>query len=298
MKTQTYTYVLQRAVELTGRVYPPSTEEANLFRSFIANNLRRFWEMFPWPDLISTTQYFFANDYESSTAYAAGDVVYFIAAKKYYQAVRAATGNDPATAGATQYETNTAYWAEAKPDYATVSGGDWSSSTTYSVGDISLYVPTQTYYQLHSACVAGTVPTNTSYWGALSPFIRQVDPATASPEIGTIIAIWREDPRVSLTQQKVAIIRDTNGILVREELPYIWVVNRQVPPSLSSDPSTIPYIFAESVALAAAGMMLRSVDGKVDLGDEISGMAEETNNAEADKVCRQEMQVIPITFTG
>lgn len=298
MKTQTYTYVLQRAVEMTGRVYPPSTEEANLFRSFIAHSLRRFWEMFPWPDLISTTQYFFADTYSASTAYATGDVVYFTASQKYYQAVTATTGNDPATAGSTQYITNTAYWAEAKPDYSSVSGGDWSASTTYSVGDIRLYLPTQTYYQMHSACVSGTVPTNTAYWGALAPFIRQVDPSTASPEIGTILAIWREDPRVSIAQLQVAIDRDTNGILVREELPYIWVVNRQVPPSLSSDPSTIPYIFAESVACAAAGMMLRSVDGKVDLGDELSGIAEDTNSNEADKVCRQEMQVRPITFTG
>jgi hypothetical protein len=297
MKTQTYAYVLQRAVELTGRVYPCSNEEEAMFRSFMAHNLRRFWEMFPWPDLVSTTQYFFGEAYNESTAYASGDVVYFTPSQKYYQAIRATTGNAPATASSTDYTTNSAYWSEAKSDYSSVSDGDWISSTTYNVGDIRLYVPTQSYYQLHSAAVAGTVPTNTAYWGLLSPFIRQVDPATASPEIGTIFAIWREDPRVSIAQQQVPIDMDTNGILVREALPYIYVVNRQVPPSLSVAPSTIPYIFAESIALAAAGNMLRSVDGKVDLGDELSAMAEEFNNSEADKVCRQEMIVKPITFT-
>jgi len=297
MKTQTYEYVLQRAVELTGRVYPCTTEEATLFRSFIAHNLRRYWEMFPWPDLITATQYFFAADYSASTTYALGDVVYFTATEKYYQALRATTGNDPATASGTEYTTNEAYWSEALSNYSSASQGSWDSSTTYSVGAIQLYVPTQRYYQLFASATAGTAPTNSSYWGLLTPFVRQIDPSTASPEIGTIFNIWRSDPNVTTYQRKANIVRNSDGILVREALPYVWVENRSVPPSLSTTPSTIPYIFAESVALAAAGSMLRSVDGKVDLGDELSGMAEDFNAQEADKVCRQEMQVFPITFT-
>lgn len=268
-----------------------------MFRGFIARNLRRFWEMFPWPDLLTATQYFFADDYSASTAYALGDVVYFVATQKYYQALRATTGNDPATASGTEYSTNTAYWAEAQSDYSSVSQGSWESSVTYSVGNIQLYVPTQRYYQLFQAASAGTVPTNSTYWGLLDPFIRQIDPSTASPEIGTIFNIWRNDPSVTTYQRKVNIARNSNGILVRESLPYVWVENRSVPPALATDPSTIPYIFAESVALAAAGDMLYSVDGKADYGDSLRMLAEETNAQEADKACRQEMQVFPITFT-
>lgn len=296
MKTQTYAYVLQRAVELTGRVYPPLTEEATQMRGFMAQGLRMFWEMFPWSDLESAPQYFFADDYSSSTTYALGDVVYFPATTSYYQALRASTGNDPETLSGSTYTLNSAYWAEAHPEYGSSSDGNYSSSTTYAVGNIVFYLPSQTHYQLFASATAGTAPTNTSYWGALTPFIRQIDVATASPEIGTILGLWQTNPYITRQQVQVPIERNGSGIVVRSEIPWVWVENRSLPPSWSSDPSTVPYIFAESIALYGAGLMLKLRDGKVDLGNELIAMAQESNANEADKIARQEMQVRQITM--
>ncbi len=298
MKTQTYAYVLQRAVELTGRAYPPLTEEANQFRGFMAQGLRMFWEMFPWSDLESAPQYFFASDYSASTTYTLGDVRYFPATTTYYQALRATTGNDPATLSGSTYTLNSAYWAEAHPYYGQSSGGNYSSSTTYTVGQQVLYLPKQQYYQLFATASAGTAPTNASYWGLLTPWVRQIDVATASPEIGTILGLWGVNPYITRNQNQYRIERNGSGIVIRREIPWIWVENRSLPPSWASDPSTVPYIFAESVALYGAGMMLKVRDGKVDLGNELISMAQDSNANEADKMCRQEMQTRPLTFVG
>ncbi len=78
MRTVTYDYVLQRACELTGRVFSTlTTEESNFFRTFISMSLRSAWECFDWPEQTVYQQEFFAQTYTYTATYNAGDVVYY-----------------------------------------------------------------------------------------------------------------------------------------------------------------------------------------------------------------------------
>jgi len=329
-KTVTYSYVLRKACEMTGRTYPPTTEEANFFRTFIGTALRQAWEAFDWPEQTITQQEFFAPDYSSTESYSFGDVVYWPTEQKYYQWINDGSSSDePPTfdedyffvlgledgvtalglengesievippVGTTSGGTlNSTYWAEAHPSYASSSNASWDSNTTYSVGDIVLYEVTQQYYQCFSAPLAGTDPTNNQFWGLLNPFFRHVsqidnpDGTTRSQELGEIFAVYRKDPRVRIPQTRnVQYGFDEDGLLVLDEIPYVFIEVRLLPPVYLSDPTSIPYRFSEICSYRAAGQMLR-VDGKVDLGNEFLQLGESALTDEIDKVARQEMQV-------
>lgn len=297
-KTVSYTYVLQKACELTGRTYPPTTEEATFFRTFIGSALRQAWEAFDWPEQTIVQQEFFARTYNAATTYSVGAVVYFPTEEKYYQVVRAAgtTGNAPTTDGPNG-TLNSQYWAEAKPAYQGTVGASWNSTTSYSIGDIVLYEVDQQYYQCVAAPSVGTPPTNTSFWGILNPFFRYVsqqqnpDGTTRAQELGEIFLVVQQDPRANRFQSRdVAYSFGPDGMIVLDQLPYVWIEARLLPPIYTSDPSTIPYRFSEVCAYRAAGQMLR-VDGKVDLGNEFLQIGEAALADEVDKVARQEMQV-------
>jgi len=308
MRTVTYDYVLQRASELTGRVFSSlTTEESNMFRTFISMSLRSAWECFDWPEQTVYQQEFFAPTYTASATYSAGDVVYFTVEQKYYQWVNA-------TPGAGQLPTlsgpggtlNAIYWAEAEPDYGN-SSGNYSDSVTYSLGNIVLYPLTQEYYQLYSLAPAGTVPTNTAYWVRLNKFLRNIEQMT-NPDgtartvtIGEAFSVWPGDPRVSWRQQEVSYTFTDGGILVAEQLPYVWLEFRKSPPLLASAAEAtayaFPYRFSEVCALKAAGQMLR-VDGKVDLGNEFLQLGEVELTKEIDKVATQEKYIRQIIVPG
>lgn len=325
MKTVSYAYVLQKACELTGRTYPPTTEEASFFRTFIGSALRQAWEAFDWPEQTVTQQEFFAPTYSQTESYTYGDVVYFPVEQKYYQAVSSTTfsGEPPtlntnpaviSTEEGIPVETeggevitvestvptksggtlNAAYWALAKPAYT--EGNSWDDSLTYSVGDLVFYEYDQEYYQCISNTNAGTAPGSTAYWGKLIPFFRYVsqtqnpDGTTRANEIGEIFAVWQINPRVTWRQRMLKYSFAPDGLLVEEEVPYAWINARLLPPIYTSDPTTLPYRFSEICAYRAAGQMLR-VDGKVDLGNEFLQIGEVSLSDEIDKVSRQEMQV-------
>ena len=139
MRTVSYDYVLQRACELTGRVFSTlTTEESNFFRTFISMSLRSAWECFDWPEQTVYQQEFFAPTYSYQDTYNAGDVVYFPVEEKYYQWVNITpgSGQSPTTSGPNG-TLNAIYWAEAQPSYGN-SDGDWDSTTAYTIGQIVL----------------------------------------------------------------------------------------------------------------------------------------------------------------
>jgi len=307
MRTVTYDYVLQRACELTGRVFSTlTTEEANFFRTFISMSLRSAWECFNWPEQTVYQQEFFAPNYDPVQLYSAGMVVYFKVEQKYYQYVGSINSGNPPTAGGPGGTLNAQYWSEALPDYGN-NDGDWDATTTYTIGQIVLYPETQRHYQLYATAPAGTVPTNATYWGVLNKFLRNIS-QTSNPdgtpravEIGEAFSVWPGDPRVSWRQQEPRYTFTDNGILIEEELPYVWLEFRKVPPLLTSAAEAsayaFPYRFAEVCALKAAGQMLR-VDGKLDLGNQFLELGEVELTKEIDKVALQEKYVRQIIVPG
>jgi hypothetical protein len=159
---------------------------------------------------------------------------------------------------------------------------------------------TQEYYQLYATASAGTVPTNTSYWGRLNKFLRNisqttnVDGTTRAVPIGETFSVWPIDPRVTWRQQEAPYTFTDDGILVTADLPYVWLEFRKTPPLLSSAAEAtayaFPYRFCEICSLKAAGQMLR-VDGKIDLGNQFLELGEAELTKEIDKVALQEKYV-------
>ena len=113
MRTVTYDYVLQRACELTGRVFSTlTTEESNFFRTFISMSLRSAWECFDWPEQTVYQQEFFAPTYTYTATYNAGDVVYYPVEEKYYQLVNITpTAGQTPTINGPKGSLNSTYWA-------------------------------------------------------------------------------------------------------------------------------------------------------------------------------------------
>lgn len=300
MRTVSYDYVLQRACELTGRVFSTlTTEEANFFRTFISMSLRSAWECFDWPEQTVYQQEFFAANYDPSQLYSGGMVVYFKVEQKYYQYVGAINSGNPPTTGGPGGTLNSQYWANAEPDYGN-SDGNWDASTTYNIGDIVLYPDTQRHYALYATAPTGTVPTNATYWGALNPFLRTIsqtnnpDGSSRAIPIGETFSVWPADPRVTWRQQEITYTFDDDGILVSPQVPYVWLEFRKTPPLLASAAEAsayaFPYRFCEICALKAAGQMLR-VDGKIDLGNQFLELGEVELTKEIDKVALQEKYV-------
>jgi len=306
MRTVTYNYVLQRACELTGRVFSTlTTEESNLFRTFISMSLRSAWECFNWPEQTVYQQEFFAPNYSSATTYSQGTVVYFPTEQIYYQYVGAAASGNAPTLNGPNGTLNSQYWGLAQPDYS--STGSWSTTTVYNIGDIVLYPVDQEYYQLFAAVSAGTVPTNTVYWGRLNKFLRyinqQLNPngTTRAIEIGETFSVWPADPRITWRQHEPAYTLTDAGILIGDQIPYAWIEFRKSPPLLSTAGEAtayaFPYRFCEVCSLKAAGQMLR-VDGKVDLGNTFLELGEVELTKEIDKVANQEKYVRQIIVPG
>ena len=307
MRTVTYDYVLQRACELTGRVFSTlTTEESNFFRTFISMSLRSAWECFDWPEQTVYQQEFFAPDYSATQVYSSGMVVYYPTEQKYYQYVGSINSGNPPTLNGPNGSLNSQFWALAQPSYANNTGG-WDATTTYSVGNIVLYPATQEYYQLYATAPAGTLPTNASYWGRLNKFLRNISQTTNADgtaravEIGEAFSVWPGDPRVTWRQHEVAYTFTDSGILIEVELPYVWVEFRKTPPLLANAAEAsayaFPYRFCEICSLKAAGQMLR-VDGKIDLGNQFLELGEVELTKEIDKVATQEKYVRQIIVPG
>jgi hypothetical protein len=268
-------------------------------------SLRSAWECFNWPEQTVYQQEFFAPNYSAAQLYSGGMVVYYPTEQKYYQYVGAINSNNPPTLNGPGGTLNSQFWALAQPSYG--STATWDTTTVYNIGDIVLYPEDQEYYQLFATAAAGTVPTNASFWGQLNKFLRYVnqqtnpDGTTRTVQIGETFSVWPADPRITWRQQEPAYTLTDDGILVGEQLPFVWIEFRKSPPLLSTAGEAtayaFPYRFCEVCSLKAAGQMLR-VDGKVDLGNTFLELGEVELTKEIDKVALQEKYVRQIIVPG
>lgn len=295
MNTVTYNYVLERACELTGRVYPPQTEEEPAFRGFIAMALRKIWEKFPWPDTEVVEKVYIARPWDAQNSILnAGTTVYLPYDGKVYMAAVYNENSPPIDgipglpSGAVYYP---GYWFPVQK--APTGNSDWVSTTAYNAGDIVRWNSNGKIYIAWLATTAGINPSNTSYWYEVTPYqykfnkLTSYDGTTRSTQFGEILDITTGDPREAsgLTHIGFSVVGD--DVILDSDVGMVYVTYRQVPPSLSTVPSTIPYRFSEYVAQKAAATMLL-VDGKIDAAAAMDGLADDTLNDECDKVSNQE----------
>lgn len=131
--------------------------------------------------------------YAGATAYAAGAEIYDPASDAYYQALRAATGQAPATSSGGGWVVNSAYWHPAQPAY---SGEDWATGLELAAGDVVRNPANGEYYGCHTAHTAGGSFDGTKF-GLLTPFIRSIDLAQADETpMGEVWRVTLRDPRI------------------------------------------------------------------------------------------------------
>jgi hypothetical protein len=290
MRTSLYSSVLQQSCELTGRVYPPTTEESAMFRTYIGLALRQAWEFYDWPEMREYSKEYFASPYGNATNYNVGNFVYFTTEAKYYQRVgTSGNGIDPATNGIL----NASKWAEAKNEWTNAS--NYGNASAYIAGNVVFYAPTELYYQCVLATGGGNYPSNSTYWSVLIPFYRTLSlthdaqGVVRTNEIGEVLSITHFDPRLLVTDTNVNYSYTSEGIVVDDEIPYVWLKRTQSPPlitDLGYAVTTIPYRFSNYCTYFAGGKML-TVDGKIEMGIEFTNAAAAVLVEEVNKTVRE-----------
>lgn len=223
MRTVSYQKIERRVAQLLG--WDPSNLDpddwANI-RDCISDSLEEIWRYGHWNDLQVTEQRRYADPYDSTATYAAGDIVYHIGSDDYYQALQSTTGNAPATQSGDSWTLNSAHWAYARSSF---DADDYSSSVTYAAGDQVKYLDTGEFYQAIQT-TTGNAPTNSTYWGQLSVFEATIPFVQAGfLAIGDPISLHQTNPKVDYGSPEIPFDTVSDGIQPR-----------------SSDASTQPWL--------------------------------------------------------
>lgn len=220
-----------------------------LIRRSIADRLEKWaWPAWPWPKITHCEKRRFRATYAAGTTYAAptatsASEVWFPATRQYYQALRATTGNAPATVSGTTWTTNAAYWAVCGGPY---NGSDWADATAYAVGATVRNTDDNRFYQCHTAHTSSGSFDATKF-GILTdfdPYVAKVQ-SWETNEMGDVLGTYLDNPN-AVQKPRIILNRiDTLGVhllptptlcwgdhgelLVPGE---VWVKFRQPPPCL------------------------------------------------------------------
>jgi hypothetical protein len=203
-----------------------STEFESI-RDCLSEALEEIWRSAHWSDIKLTEQRRYAPEYNSGTAYSAGDVVYHIGSDDYYQAIQDTTGNAPASQSGTTWTIDTEFWAFARGRY---DGEEYSNTTAYVEGDQVRYSPTGTLYQCHTAST-GNLPTDTDYWGALDEFAPTIEwTQEGKTPIGEAVSLHQTDPRINAGAPEIPFDTTPDGIQPRSSnaanSPFLVLMRR------------------------------------------------------------------------
>lgn len=221
----TYRSVLDLVLAWSGQAFSQITTTQRIqIDGFINQRLRDWaWTAEYWNYTTHTQGRRYRNTYSAATAYAAptattASEVYFPASRTYYQALRATTGNAPATGSAGNYVVNAAYWAVCAGPYT---GPDWTDNTAYAVGDIVRDIVTGLYKQCFEAHTSSGSIDNTKF-GILTTFDPYIarDQSWETLEIGEYLGLYLDDPKVYKLPRRLPYIVDALGAHVQVGSAY------------------------------------------------------------------------------
>lgn len=200
MRTVTLESVLQGAATNAGLDWNDLVEdEKKSVMRKLNRRTSKAWMWERWSELCPTERRLYRDEYDNAAAYAAPTLtaaveLFYTPAGKYYQTLRAATGQVPATLVAADYVVNSAYWAECAGSY---SGNDWVTGSAYTVPTVVRNPADGRYYSCHTAHTSGASFDSTKF-GVLTPFAAYVslDQSGQTP-IGEVIALYSNDPDVN-----------------------------------------------------------------------------------------------------
>lgn len=250
MRTVSYQDLERGVAEMIGwPVDELDSAEFHQIKRALSRELEFIWRDWYWPELTITERRQCADDYDSTTTYAALAQVFHPGSNAYYVALRASTDEAPATlSGTATWTVNSSYWAQLARSYGAT---PFNSATTYAVGDQVTYAEDGATYQLHTAASAGTQPSNTSYWGQVPEFAPTVPwVQNGFTAIGDVAGVWVSNPGAFRGSVSVPWSRSPAGIAIfpvaGAEVPRPWVRYLQRPHRFTGD------YFDEATAYTAA----------------------------------------------
>ena len=229
MNSVPYSYILEAACIFAGQDYSTlQTIDADKMRRSLSQWLGHIWTIADWPELRRYEQRNYRLAYDASTVYASGDQVWWNLTGKYYQKIKAsAAGNAPTDSNG---NLNYAHWAEAKGTYGLT---EWSSATAYTAGQQFYYKQNGKNYHCHTAAVAGTLPTDTNYFGELLEFLTYVDYAQSGETAFTeVLRVTDNDPRLTTRLREYPFTLNDLGCEVINGPSQPWLTLRLPNPRL------------------------------------------------------------------
>ena len=141
------------------------------------------------------------------------------------------------------------------PCQASYSGSVWALATAFVAGDVVYYAVNDTYYACHTAST-GNLPTNTTYFGALTVFDKYVGyTQTGFTAIGDVRDVYSKNPLVNKTYATSNWTLSQNGVQVPNGPNVVWLEYRtRFAPLIGSDwASGTSYAVGDQVLYNSSG---------------------------------------------
>jgi hypothetical protein len=192
-----------------------TSEQQDKFDSFINRQLRDWaWVGWWWPGTTFCEKRFYRAPYDGATTYAAptatsASEVYFPPTQTYYQALRATTGNAPATLTAGTYVVNSAYWAVASGPYT---GPDWLTATLYTPGLIVRDPADGLFKMCYLAHTSGGSldPTKFGILTVFDPYVANAQ-SWETNTIGEFLGLYLDNPETEDRPRRIRYLVDSKG---------------------------------------------------------------------------------------
>lgn len=257
MRVISYASILTQAYSLLNLVAADVTAaDKTKLNAFIQRRAREAFQKHWWAETMRTEERWFRGFYAAATTYAApttttASEVFHPGSKAYFQALRASTGNAPATFSAGSWTTNTSYWAPIAESY---SATDWADATVYAVADTVRSLDDGRFYRCYTAHTSsGSI--DTAKFGLLSEWIASISlDQTSKTAMGLVRGCFVDNPLRESEPRRLKSMLDSSGVyLLDNNLNSVWVWFQIKPPILTgADWSAISIYAAGDVVYYAS----------------------------------------------
>jgi hypothetical protein len=217
MRKVRYSDLLKRSAERGQRSYSElSSDDAEFLEAFIDSRLRDIWEKTEWTDLMRIEERTFKEPW-TAIGQTAGTQHYDRNADRYVIALKT-TLHPPSDSDGVIHSD----WGELATSYT---ASKYDSTKVYAVGDKVYYYVNDKTYQLYQDVAAGTVPTNTTYWGELPLFDKYIalEQSWETTDIGTATCVWDKNRKLDATATNLRFFLSHNGVQCPGEATKVWL---------------------------------------------------------------------------
>lgn len=222
MTTIPASHVLRNAAALMGQPWEsdegPDTHIFGMLRSLFDARLAKAWQLEDWPDLTRTELRQWEDFWVDGTEYGANArVVGYADNRRYVSLVNANTAALDDTAS---------WWPidfDAEP-------AEFDGAATYGEGDVVFYPadPTSWYVCRDDATPVGTLPSDDTYWSAVSATMTREFQTAYDPDVpnatlmGQVLSVHAANPTGTNRRDRLHHERNSNGVNVAGDPGTAW----------------------------------------------------------------------------